>query len=277
MTGWDYVSEPRLPTGLLFILQVVCESGEPWWWCRLEITPDSSTRALWQSYQEWNGRRSENFAYQYLKYLKGSLTCRKILRHVSVYKISVFTSHPKKGVLRIFIALKNPLPRPGLNPWPLGPVASTLTTTPPRRLVIYNVIRLQEITFTFVNIDECELNYGVFNMYTSAHLQFIKTLNTVELFYRKPSVLSECKYDVCVLFTSVNDIQKSLKRSCYQLSMVLVYRGVSRGQRERGWHFCRWWTESWRQLWLWALPGKIRFNVILPSRPKFLQLLTVRN
>jgi hypothetical protein len=28
-----------------------------------------------------NGRRSENFAYRYLKYLKGSLTCRKILRH----------------------------------------------------------------------------------------------------------------------------------------------------------------------------------------------------
>jgi hypothetical protein len=28
-----------------------------------------------------NGRRSENFAYQYLKYLKGSVTCRKILRH----------------------------------------------------------------------------------------------------------------------------------------------------------------------------------------------------
>jgi hypothetical protein len=28
-----------------------------------------------------NGRRSENFAYQYLKYLKGSFTRRKILRH----------------------------------------------------------------------------------------------------------------------------------------------------------------------------------------------------
>jgi hypothetical protein len=28
-----------------------------------------------------NGRKSENFAYQYLKYLKGSLTCCKILRH----------------------------------------------------------------------------------------------------------------------------------------------------------------------------------------------------
>jgi hypothetical protein len=35
-------------------------------------------------------------------------------------------------VLRIFIAFKNPSPRPGLNPRPLVPVASTLTTTPPR-------------------------------------------------------------------------------------------------------------------------------------------------
>jgi hypothetical protein len=67
---------------------------------------------------------------QYLRYLKGSLTCHKILRH----ETSGFTSHPKESVLRTFIALKNPSPRPGLNPYPLGPVASTLTTTPPRRL-----------------------------------------------------------------------------------------------------------------------------------------------
>jgi hypothetical protein len=40
----------------------------------------------------------------------------------------------KEGVLRIFIALKNPSPWPGSNPQPLGPVASTLTITPPRRL-----------------------------------------------------------------------------------------------------------------------------------------------
>jgi hypothetical protein len=39
----------------------------------------------------------------------------------------------KKGVLRIFIALKNPSPWPASNPQPLGPVASTLTTTPPRQ------------------------------------------------------------------------------------------------------------------------------------------------
>jgi hypothetical protein len=61
-----------------------------------------------------NGRRSENFAYQYLKYLNGSLTCRKILRRGT----SDFTSHPKEGVMRIFIALKNPSPRSGLNQRP---------------------------------------------------------------------------------------------------------------------------------------------------------------
>jgi hypothetical protein len=74
--------------------------------------------------------RSENFTYQYLKYLKGSLTCRKILRH----GISGFTSHLEEDVLRSFIALKNPSSPPGLNPRPLGPVASTLITTPRRRL-----------------------------------------------------------------------------------------------------------------------------------------------
>jgi hypothetical protein len=51
VTGWDCVSELRPPTGLLFIPRVICEHGEPWWWCRLGITPDSSSRALWQSNQ----------------------------------------------------------------------------------------------------------------------------------------------------------------------------------------------------------------------------------
>jgi hypothetical protein len=39
----------------------------------------------------------------------------------------------KTGVLRIFITLKNPFPRSGINPRPLCSVANTLTTTPPRR------------------------------------------------------------------------------------------------------------------------------------------------
>jgi hypothetical protein len=44
------------------------------------------------------------FAYQYLKYLKESLRCRKFLRHGT----AGFTSHPKEDVLRIFVALKYP-------------------------------------------------------------------------------------------------------------------------------------------------------------------------
>jgi hypothetical protein len=43
----------------------------------------------------------------------------------------------KEGVLRIFITLKNPLPCLGSSPQHLGPVASTLTTTPPRPLIFY--------------------------------------------------------------------------------------------------------------------------------------------
>jgi hypothetical protein len=66
-----------------------------------------------------NGRRSENSSYKYLKYLKRSLTCLKILRHGT----SSLTSHPKEGVQRIFIALKNPSPRPRLY-YPLGTTAS---------------------------------------------------------------------------------------------------------------------------------------------------------
>jgi hypothetical protein len=61
---------------------------------------------------------------------KISFTGRKILRHGT----SGFTSHLKEDVLRNFIALKNPSPLPGSNPRPLGPVASTLIITPPRRL-----------------------------------------------------------------------------------------------------------------------------------------------
>jgi hypothetical protein len=141
MMMWDYVSELQPQTGIFFIPLLARERGEPWWWwwwwCRLGGNPDSSTRALWQSYQHRHlkqvGGMDEGvriLPYQYLKYLKGSTICRKILRHGT----SGFTSHPKEGVLRIFIALKNPSLCPGLNARPLGPVASTLTTTPLRRL-----------------------------------------------------------------------------------------------------------------------------------------------
>jgi hypothetical protein len=47
-----------------------------------------------------------NFAYEVsLSYLYGYLTCRKILRHST----DSVTSPSKEGVLRIFIALNNPI------------------------------------------------------------------------------------------------------------------------------------------------------------------------
>jgi hypothetical protein len=75
------------------------------------------------------GKGNENLVYSSTWDFKTSLTCRKILRHGT----SGFTSHPKEGVLRNFIALKNPSTWPDSNPRPLGPVASILTTTPPKR------------------------------------------------------------------------------------------------------------------------------------------------
>jgi hypothetical protein len=71
--------------------------------CSLAVIPEDISGA-----SRWNGQRSENFAYQYRKYLKWSLTFRKTLRHGT----SGFTSHLKEDVLRIFIALKNVSPRP---------------------------------------------------------------------------------------------------------------------------------------------------------------------
>jgi hypothetical protein len=140
MMGWDWRLRTAVITGLLFIPRVNV-SGEPWWWWgRLGIPPDSSTRALWHFYEQKHLQRVGGMdggmrilRIQYLWYVNGSFACRKILRH----RPSGFTSYPKESVLRIFIALKNPSPRPVLNPQPLGPVASKLTTTPPRRPSTY--------------------------------------------------------------------------------------------------------------------------------------------
>jgi hypothetical protein len=84
-------------------------------------------RHLWS---EWESGRSKwEFSLSVRWDFKRYFTCRKILRRGT----SGFTSHPKEGVLRTFIALTNPSPWPGSNPQPLRPVASTLSTTPPRR------------------------------------------------------------------------------------------------------------------------------------------------
>jgi hypothetical protein len=58
--------------------------------------------------------------------------------------------HLKEGVLWIFIAIKNPLSQLGLNLHPLGPVASTLTTTSLRRGLYLKMLgMLATIQFKF--------------------------------------------------------------------------------------------------------------------------------
>jgi hypothetical protein len=139
MMGWDYVSNATTKG------PIVHPPGDKWAWTAMlmMLVGDNSWIAHQSSVEvlqadtsganRRNRRRSENFSYQYLRYLKGCLTCRKVLRHGT----SGFTSHSKEGVLRIFIALKNESSWPGLNPRPFGPVASTLTTTRPRRHLTY--------------------------------------------------------------------------------------------------------------------------------------------
>jgi hypothetical protein len=113
------------------------------WWYRLGLTPNLSTRALWQQpvlsggsvsrdisgVSRRMGEGNENLVHPSKPDFKRSLTCHKILRHGTFG----FTSYLKEGVLWIFITLEHQSLWPGSNKWTLGPVASTLTTTPPRR------------------------------------------------------------------------------------------------------------------------------------------------
>jgi hypothetical protein len=77
------------------------------------------------------GEENENLAYLSLWDFKSSFTCCKILQQGPPALLPI----REEGVLRIFIALKNSSPWPGLNLRSLGLVASTLATTPPRRLL----------------------------------------------------------------------------------------------------------------------------------------------
>jgi hypothetical protein len=45
---WDYVSELRLPAGLLFILQMIYEYGKPWWNDTDSGKPNNSEKNLSQ-------------------------------------------------------------------------------------------------------------------------------------------------------------------------------------------------------------------------------------
>jgi hypothetical protein len=124
------------------------------WWYRLGLTPNSSTRALWQPpvpsggpvsrdisrASRRMGEGNENLVYPSPWDFKRYFTCRKILRRGT----SGFTSHLKEDVLRIFIALKKASPWPGSNLRPFGPVACKLTTTPPLNVKNWGYAHISE-------------------------------------------------------------------------------------------------------------------------------------
>jgi hypothetical protein len=69
--GWDYISELLPPKGLLFIPKVMYKHGEPWLndTDKGKKTPDSSTRALWQSYHQSSTSKAEGNEFGLIRYL----------------------------------------------------------------------------------------------------------------------------------------------------------------------------------------------------------------
>jgi hypothetical protein len=110
------------------VVIIIIPAGDNFWLVHRSLLQSCHQRHLGQVGGMDEGVRI--LSIQYLRWLKRSLTWRKILRRGTFG----FTSHPKEGVLRIFIALKNQSPRPGLNLPPSGPMASTITTTLPMRI-----------------------------------------------------------------------------------------------------------------------------------------------
>jgi hypothetical protein len=109
-----------------------CSSlGDTWAWRTMVDwywqgkTPHSSTRTLWQPYQQLCSSKVEELEKEKMNLAlrsiiahisKGSLTYRKILRH-GTYG---FTSSPKEGLLWVLIALKYPSPSAGFEAANLG-------------------------------------------------------------------------------------------------------------------------------------------------------------
>jgi hypothetical protein len=99
---WDYVSELRPSTGLLFIPRVILRA----WrtvveWCRQRTTPDSSTRTLSVLLAESSGSKQEE---QFIGlFVSDCFKCRKMLRHGA----SGFTSLWRKACYGFLSPLKS--------------------------------------------------------------------------------------------------------------------------------------------------------------------------
>jgi hypothetical protein len=129
MMGWDYFSDLRLQTEVLVIprwymsmesYDGVLSTREYYWFVHQSslaiLTAESSNSKI----RRGLAKDVMNSAFEVFVH-----TEKWHLR----YGANGFKPTTKEGVLRIFIALKYPLPRRGLNLQTLGPMANTLTTT----------------------------------------------------------------------------------------------------------------------------------------------------
>jgi hypothetical protein len=122
---------------------IVHPPGDTWAWRNMvewqcwQGKTDSSTRALWKSYQQRhlianrkNGQKKWEFnlAKYFCSFLQVIFTCCKLLWHGA----SGVTSPPKEGMLKTFFTIKNPSPWLGWNPQPPSSTENILSITPLR-------------------------------------------------------------------------------------------------------------------------------------------------
>jgi hypothetical protein len=104
---------------------------------RLGLTPDLTTR--WTT-------GNDKFVYSSLWDFKSYFTCRKILRH---WTFRLYFPSERKVCCGFLSPLK--IHRLGrvMNPQHLVPVASTLTTTPSRRLILFTSVGNQTLNILY--------------------------------------------------------------------------------------------------------------------------------
>jgi hypothetical protein len=119
------------------------------------------------------------------------------------------------GVLRIFIVIKSSSPRPGSNPQLLDPVASTLTTAPPRRL---DTTWLQ---FHFVNaLHACFRSHSAWWLLNFRWLQRHVLLQfPFQIYIFSSHFLSE----TCKSFNSVNNSAFTVNNKPHFICTLLLF------------------------------------------------------
>jgi hypothetical protein len=154
---WDYFSELRLPTGLLFIPRWgACRTMVEWYRKR---TPDLSTRALWQSYQYSNLEASRRRGLRewriWPRKVILSILASDILHTLKSYDIGppALLSFRRKVCCGFVWPLKSTASA-GFKPANLGSSASTLscyTTEATRPTLVHTLIIIN------YNLESCHM------------------------------------------------------------------------------------------------------------------------